>query len=625
MRHFRFIYLGIFFFVVLALIYIYVSIERVSDKIDNNLEQLYIKEAIEHAQSIETQIKQIIQKNLYNEIKNDPQKENFIQRILSSHITSSYKYIYILYKDHKGVYRYLVDGSIEDRGDFGQRLNVEKKYWDKVYKTHLGIVIHHKDLDGLWITYLHPIIFDNQVKAVLAIDFSTSLPNIIKETIHPISSLFVAIFIAIFILLLILLYQTVLTFKSKKESVTDQLTNVYNRTYLRDFLKKINPSNYSILMVDIDYFKTINDHYGHKAGDEVLKKIVELIRSEIRDKDKIIRYGGEEFLIFIRRSKKEPSNTLAETIAKRINKKVASTIIKVENIEIKVTISIGVTSYPEHFKTISEAIKYADSMLYIAKKTGRNKVITKQPDTLVQIQEKLNIEEIKDAIDNKRIFCEFQPIISLKTNKTIKYEALVRIKDKNGNIIYPNSFLDVIFNTSLYTEMTKNVMEIVFETIKKKKLHISINFNFSDILNSSTYKTIINELKLHHDFSNFLTIELLEYELLKEISIINERLKYIQSFGVKIALDDFGSGYANYAIFKSIPIDYIKIDGSLIKEIDQDKISQKIVKSIQILANELDIQTIAEFVHSEEVYKTIQHFHIDNAQGFFIAKPTQLT
>ena len=624
MKYFKFIYLGIFLFVILALFYIYTSIENVTTKIDNNLKALYVKEAIEHAKSIGSQIKQIITVDPYNEIKNNSEKEKIIQRILSSHITSSYKYIYILYKDKKGSYRYLVDGSLEDRGLFGQRLNVEKLYWDKVYTTQKGLLIRHKNLDSLWITYLYPLIFQNKVEAILAIDFSTSLPYTIKQAVKPISSLFIAIFISIFVLLLILFYQTILTLKSKKESITDQLTSVYNRTYLRDFLEKINPTDYSILMVDIDHFKTINDNYGHKVGDEVLKYVITLIKDEIRDKDKIVRYGGEEFLIFIKRSKNDLSNTLAEHIAKRINNKLSSHIIKIENIELKVTVSIGVTTNIEHFKTISEAIKYADTMLYIAKQTGRNKVVT-DSDTIQQTNiEKLNIEEIKDAIDNKRIFCEFQPIIDLRTTKIIKYEALVRLKDKNNQTVYPNRFLNTIFNTSLYTEMTKSVMEIVFETIKEKQLHISINFNFSDILNTSIYDTIIQELQEHKNLSSYITIELLEYELLEEISIIKERLDHIRSFNVKIALDDFGSGYANYAIFKSIPVDYIKIDGSLIKEIDTDKISQKIVKSIQILADELDIQTIAEFVHSANIYKTIQNFQINNAQGFYLGKPSAL-
>ncbi len=624
MNRFRFIYFGIFIFVSLSLVYIYLSIGTITNQIDQNLEQLYVTEAKEHAQSMEIQIKKIIKGNLYQDIKQHPEKEKIIQKILSSHVTKTHKYIYILYRDSKGNYRYLVDGSLEDRGRLGQRLNVEKKYWDKVYKIKKGVLINHKNLDNLWITYLHPIIYNNKVEAILANDFSTTLPYIIKQAVRPISSLFIAIFIAIFTLLIILFYQTLLTFKSKKESITDQLTNVYNRTYLRDFLKRINPSYYSILMVDIDHFKTINDRYGHKVGDEVLKEVINLIKYEIREKDKIIRYGGEEFLIFIKRSKKEFSSNLAETIAKRINKKLSDTILEIENIQLNVTVSIGITSHPEHFKNISEAIKYADSMLYIAKKTGRNKVISRA-DSIQSSEEKLHIEHIKDAIDEKRVFCEFQPIVNLQTQKTIKYEALIRLKDKQGNTIYPYKFLDVIFNTSLYTEMSKLVMEIVFQTIKRKELHISINFNFSDILNTSIYNAIIDELQLHRNIANHLTIELLEYEVLEEISIIKERLDFIRSFGVKIALDDFGSGYANYAIFKSIPVDYIKIDGSLIQEIDTDTTSQKIVKSIQILADELDIETIAEFVHSYEVYKTIQQFHINNAQGFYLGKPMQLS
>ena len=620
MNRFKFIYTGIFLFVGLALVYIYFSIDTTTKKIDTNLEELYIQEAREHSENINNEIQKFVHKDLYKELKNNPQIIKALQSMLSSHITSAYKYIYILRRDTRGSYRYLLDGSHDDKGSFNQRLNVEKQMWNEVYNTKKEKLFKHDEtLDKLWITYLYPITIDNTVQGVLAMDFSTTLPHTIKETIQPISNMFLAIFLAIFMLIIILFYQTVLTLKSKRESITDQLTNVYNRIFLRDFLKKINPEHYAIVMVDIDHFKIINDTYGHKVGDVVLQKVVEMIKNEIRQTDIIVRYGGEEFLLFIKRNKKA-STSASMLLAKRINKKIDSALFEVDNIKLHVTVSIGINRFPEHFKTISDAIKYADEMLYIAKRSGRNKIIYESNQNMKNTL--MDIEDIKDAIESNRLFCQYQPIIDIDSGKVAKYEALVRLSDKEGRIIYPNRFLDVILNTNLYNDMTKQVIDQVFEVIKRKSIPISINVNFSDILNDSIYELLINELQSHSTLAKFLTIELLEYEVLEEIPATKERLEHIKSFGVSIALDDFGSGYANYIIFEALPIDIIKIDGSLIKEINTKETSLKITKSITILAEELNIKTVAEFVHSQDVFDVIKELNITYAQGFYLGKPS---
>jgi EAL domain-containing protein (putative c-di-GMP-specific phosphodiesterase class I) len=155
-----------------------------------------------------------------------------------------------------------------------------------------------------------------------------------------------------------------------------------------------------------------------------------------------------------------------------------------------------------------------------------------------------------------------------------------------------------------------------------KKIAISINLNFSDILDNNIYKLIITELQKYKKLASWLTIELLEYELIEEISIVQKRLFEIKRYGVKIAIDDFGSGYANYSIFKLLPIDILKIDGSLIKDIDTSEISYKITHSIVLLAKELEITTVAEFVHSASVLETIKKLDVDEAQGFYLAKPS---
>ena len=619
MRHLNKLYFSIFVSIIIAIAYLFFSTSNIQMTLNKNVEEIFINGAKSFAQNISEDIKSHIKEDPFKELKNHKNLQKNLEQTLSVIVNETYKYIFVLYRDNHGNYRYILDGS-KDKAHFNQRLSVNKELWDKVYNTQKAVIVNQKKLDHLWITYLHPVIFNGKTKAVVAIDFSAKLPKNICQAISPLNKIFIYIFIAIGFLVSILIYQTFISMKIKKESITDQLTNAYNRNYLRDLLQSIDISKYQIMMLDIDYFKQVNDNYGHKAGDYILSRTAKLIKNEIRENDILVRFGGEEFLIFIKKASSR--SKLAYDIAQRIRKRIESHHFLYEQDTLHITVSIGISCQPEHFKTISESIKYADEMLYIAKRKGRNQVVSHIIDTkTTNLNNKKSINDVKSALEDNRIICFYQAIHDLKTNKIIKYEALVRIKEKDESITPPMMFLESIMYTNVYNDLTKTVLENVFKQIQKQHIQISVNLNFSDILDNKIFMLIIEELKQHKELSSWLIIELLEYELLEEISTIQERLKEIKSYGVKIAIDDFGSGYSNYEIFKILPIDILKIDGSLIKDIDTSLISYKIVHSISVLAKELGIKTVAEFVHSKNVLETVRTLNIDEVQGFYLAKP----
>ena len=613
------IYTLFFISIVISLAYLYHSTSVTEVMLQKNLENLFIKQAKEFSNNL----KEYIQENIESDITNVLEKETLlrfeIEEAMGNVVTDSYKYIYVLYRDNKGDYRYLLDASTQDKGEFNQKFITEHDGWESVYSSQRPQLLHQSTLDTVWMTYLNPIVINNKVEAVLAMDFSVALPEKIVSATKPMEVIFYYIFASIVILLLILLYQTILNLKVKKASYTDSLTKVYNRHYLRYFLKNIDIDKYQVIMLDIDHFKKVNDNYGHSAGDYILETLAVLLKYEIRDGDIIIRFGGEEFLIFIR--KEQSSNNTVIKVADRIAKSVNQKKFIYDSNEIAITLSMGITLNPEEYKNIHEAIKHADNMLYIAKNEGRNRIIYKREDIKLKEHTK-NISFVKEAVEEGLIFCQFQPILSAKEKKIIKYEALVRIKDKDGSTVYPGAFLDAIVHTSVYKEMTKKVLEYVFTYIKKYSVQISVNLNFSDILDDDIYSLILFEMKENEQLASWLIVELLEYEPLEDSTIINERLLEIKSYGVKIAIDDFGSGFANYTIFNSIPIDIIKIDGSLIKNVNSSEISRKIVNSIVLLAKELNLETIAEFVHNEDVLQKVQELDVDLVQGFHLAKPS---
>ncbi|BBG66189.1 diguanylate cyclase/phosphodiesterase (GGDEF & EAL domains) with PAS/PAC sensor [Hydrogenimonas sp.] len=621
MKHISRIYFFLISTIVLSVVYLHYGVSETHEKLIGNLEKIFVQQAGDFAKNIEDELLRHTgpDKNLYDFLKTEKELRKELEHTLSALITPSFKYIYVLYRDKKGKYRYLLDGSREDKGRFNQKLDVDKQKWNRCYSERKDQVLMQKNLEGLWITYLRPIVKNDSVDGVIAIDFSTNLPSTIASATRPLENIFLYIFVAIGILLLILVYQTILNIKTKKESIIDPLTSTYNRNFLRTFLKSINPAKYQIMMVDIDHFKKINDTFGHKAGDLVLREVATVIKNELREKDRVIRFGGEEFLIFLYKEKSEC--LAAKKISKRLKESIEKRTFTYEDTPIHITVSIGITSNPEHFKSVPDAIKRADEMLYIAKREGRNRIIFDNPDHEGPTSEKKTISEVKEALEEGRITCHYQPIVDLKSGKIIKYEALVRMVEKDGKILTPYLFLDSIAYTNIYTDLTKRVLTIVLEQIKLQRMPISINLNISDILDNMVYMIIAEEIEENLDLAQWLVIELLENEPIHNVENLRERLTKLKSYGVKIAIDDFGSGFSNFSIFQELPIDILKIDGSLVKDLDTSKIAFTITESITLFAKKLQIECVAEFIHSEEILQIVKDLGIENGQGFHLGRP----
>ncbi len=619
MKHLLKIYSVIFVSIIIMLAYMYFSLEKAEKQFDRNINNLFVVQAQEFTSNLEKNLKLHAKKDVYLTLKKNKSLRDELAEKLTVLTTNTYKYIYILYRDTHGDYRFLADANKPDKGEFGEKLNVDKKVWNKAFRSQQPSLLFQKEFDGLWVSYIVPVVINGKTEAMIGVDFSSEVSVQIKKSTKPINNGFTYIFIAILIMLIILLYQTILNFRIKKDSITDPLTQIFNRNYLRDLLNDLNIAKYQIIMLDIDHFKKVNDSYGHKIGDNILHDISAIIKETIRNKDIFVRFGGEEFLVFIYRNNLD--DRVAKGVAERIRKKIKETTFSYEELSINITVSMGVTCTPEHSKNISDAIKHADEMLYIAKKEGRNRVICSDDiNKEIENDTSLHFNEIQEAIEHQQVICHYQAIFNTKTKKVDKYEALVRIK-KEDKIIYPNDFLPKIMHTNIYNQLTKIVLETVFTKIRDNQASISVNLNFSDILNNEIFGIIIDELEQNKAFSSQLIIELLEHELIDANQTFSDKINQIKGYGVKIAIDDFGTGFASYNIFQTIPIDIIKIDGSLIKNLDHSEISQKIVRSIIALTKELNIETVAEFVYSKEVMKITETLEVDALQGFYLARP----
>jgi|GEM_PF-925450 len=544
-----------------------------------------------------------------------------LNKLLSIIINQDVRYAFLVYQDRKGRYRFMGDGA-ENPAKVMQKIDPDNKVlWDKSYASSSKIIISsHKNTDGLWLTYLSPIISkkNHTTKLILVTDFSTFLNKKIQNTIAPIKTILFYILGITIIIFIIGIIQMIMYFHAKQEGYTDELTKLNNRNYLRKILDdKFLYNKYIIAMVDIDYFKKINDQYGHDFGDFVLKKVAELFTDSINKNDFVFRYGGEEFLFLLQKKHyKKHLDLLMNGIRKLDINSYKS------NRGVNISISIGVNSELHRYKNFSDMIKSADIALYQAKFNGRNQIIYYSDEidnTIIS-----NFHVVHAALDEDRVFCEYHAIINTHSKTIYKYEVLVRIIDTDGKILYPNSFIELIKNTNIYTDLTKRIIHIAINKfLNIDKYSFSINLGLQDFNNNEIISYLLDVIEQHPRLLNLMSIEILEYDKVdNEENCINV-IKLLQSKGLEIALDDFGSGYANFSTILSYQFNIIKIDGAIIQRINTDDKAIKIVELIVNFAKAQNIIIVCEFVSSKEIYDILVSIGVRYMQGYYFSKPSK--
>ncbi len=606
--------------IIAVLAYLYFLMPSLQKNLEREIQSLFTKEISFILNNFEEDLKNKVgNKNIVETLLNNESIRSSLEDKLSLLITPNIKYIYMLYRDRDGKFRYLLDASKEDKARPNQKFDVFNPDWEKVFKLKRDIVISDDNLFSIWITYVKPFVRNNKVEALMVVDFSVSKLKEVNKIIQNIKNIIAFVFLFILVSVLFILFQIVKYSRLKKKTYIDPLTEVYNRTFLKDISSKLNIRDYIVMAIDIDHFKKINDTYGHDAGDLVLKEITKRIEKNIRSsEDFFIRYGGEEFLILVKKSGR--TNEIINSLAERIRKGIASKPIILQNGEkINATISIGVNLDTERTKNLEDAIKIADTLLYEAKRKGRNRI--EVYDEKQHVKEIIkNINEIKEAILENRIISYYQPIFNLETMEIVSYEVLARFVDKNGKIFLPSYFLNIIKGTNVYFDFTKSILRQNFKLLKaNKNIKIAINLSILDILNEDILEII--EKELDKDCASRISFEILEDEEILDYEMIRRYIKRIKRKGSKIAIDDFGSGYSNFINILQLHIDYLKIDGSLIKNLDKERNSYIIVETINHFAKEIKIGTVAEHISSKEILQKVKEIGIKYGQGFYLMEP----
>jgi len=529
------------------------------------------------------------------------------------------KYLYLLYRDKHQQFRYLIDTTTDpdERATATQLFSPQSQIWQEAYKTKKYQLTYQKNLQKLWISVAYPIIQNNEVVMVLGADFTYSVYEELLKILSPIENLFFYITIFIVMMFLLTYFLLYLYYNINKKTYIDPLTKVYNRQYLTEFLKKRSLRHYYLMLMDIDFFKKVNDQYGHDVGDDVLVAVVNEVKRNLREDDFIVRFGGEEFLIFV---SKKNSHDVA-SIAQRIRAAIETMVVNSHSNIIKITISLGVNPFPFKARDIDEAIKIADEQLYIAKNAGRNRVeIFDDANKETGITHN-RISDIQTAIDENKVHYAIQAIYTASTMKADKYEVLMRLKDKKDNIVPPDTFLPFIKNTQVYINLTKIILDKTIFILENNTFSLSINLDIQDILNGdiiTLFEEIFTDKK---SLAQRVTIEILEHEEITNFEEIQKNLKIFKSLGFKIAIDDFGSGYANFKYLVNLDIDIIKIDGTIIRGIDTNKAAYHVVKMILAYCENTNIHAIAEQIETKEEFETLLELGVTHMQGYYLAKP----
>ncbi len=397
-----------------------------------------------------------------------------------------------------------------------------------------------------------------------------------------------------------------------KRYFIDTLTNLPNLYRLRNDLQE--NSDYSFVVINIDNFKLINDFYGFVVGDFILEQLAETI-GEYAKEMQVYRMSADEFAILIDKpmdfySLKDYLNKMAEAFK--------NLFYRYHETEIYIDITMASSAARDRediFSKVGMALKYAKEMqlpywIYEDRMHFEHEYENNLKTAL----------KVRKAIEKTGIIPYFQPIVNNETGVIEKFECLSRLVDEDGSILSPVMFIDIAKKIKVYNQVTKTIIDKSFKMFSTNNYDFSINLSIEDVMSQEIYNFIVAKLQ-DSEMGERVIFELLESEAVEDYKKVSRFINEVKRYGARIAIDDFGSGFSNFAYLTKIDVDYIKIDGSLIMDIDSNKNSLAITETIVEFAGKMNIKTIAEFVHSSTVMAKVKQLGINYSQGYHIDEP----
>jgi len=406
----------------------------------------------------------------------------------------------------------------------------------------------------------------------------------------------------------------------------DMLTDLPNRFFFTQQLKRVlktNRKTFAIFFIDIDRFKFVNDSYGHRIGDRLLKRVANRMKSQLGEEDILCRYGGDEFAILINSSVEyEKIIGMAFKIVTRCADR-----FSINGYELYISLSMGIAIYPENGEDANSLVKHADIAMYSAKKNGGNKFhIYVSEEDVKPFKNFSLLSKLKKALDNNEFQLYYQSQIDLNLGKVIGAEALIRWFSPSG-MIGPMDFIPLAEETGLIVTIGEWVLQTACQQNKKwqeqgfEPFEISVNISAHQFYHPYFVKKIQEVLETTELDAQWLNLEITETVAMQDFEVAAKIISELSKMGVKITIDDFGTGYSSLNYLANLELNYLKLDKSLIENLHTHSKKGNVTKAIIHLAQSLDLKVVAEGVEKNEELQFLQALECDIVQGFLFSKP----
>ncbi len=410
----------------------------------------------------------------------------------------------------------------------------------------------------------------------------------------------------------------------------DALTILPNRHLLHDRLQqalaqsKRSGKLAALLFLDLDGFKRINDTLGHGIGDLLLKSVAKRLKTTVRQVDTVARLGGDEFTIVLLEINHAQD---AKDVAQKILK-VISQPYKIEEHELFVTASVGISIYPDDGSDIESLIRKADIAMYRAKGQGKNNYQVYNLSMDAKFFERLTLENsLRKAVENEELVAYYQPQVDLRTGEITGVEALVRWQHQKFGLVPPDKFIPLAEETGVILEIDEWMMKTACRQIKNweregiANIRVAVNLSTRQFRQKNLTEKVAQILNDSAVQPKNLCLEITENEVMHNIETTVEILQALKKMGVLLSLDDFGTGYSSLSYLKRFPIDILKIDRTFVNGIPSDRDDTAISTAIVVLAHSMELKVIAEGVEKSEQIAFLQSLQCDEIQGFYFSRP----
>ncbi len=416
------------------------------------------------------------------------------------------------------------------------------------------------------------------------------------------------------------------------QATHDTITGLLNRREFERRLQELildtrsDKSHHVMCYVDLDQFKIVNDTCGHNAGDELLRQLGNLLAEKMRTSDTFARLGGDEFGILLDSCSIEKGVSIANDIRESIE----SHRFTWDDNVFSVGASIGVVGISQDAESSVEVMCSADAACYVAKDGGRNRVHLHEKNDTELVRQRGHMHwasRIQQAIDEDRLRLYYQPIVAAQEDEEdIHCEIFVRMIDELGDMVPPGAFIPAAERYNFMSTIDKWVIENTFECLRNSPDHykFAINLSGGSINSGEFLKFVKKQLRKSHINAEQICFEITETAAISNLNTARKFIEEIKVIGCKFSLDDFGSGLSSFGYLKSLPVDFLKIDGQFVRDLLKDQIDYAMVKSINDVGHIIGIKTIAEYVENESIKNELVEMGVDYLQGYYTGEPKPL-